>query len=355
MNKIRNKRIVLYALLISLLGVKIMRCSEEKNKVEEDNFYEINENSVLLNSNTKIINKLEDTINAKTVLLKNLEKNESKFIAVPSIVANTNVNIRKAPSTEADLAGKLVEGHTLELLEELENGWYKVLYYGEECYVSGDYTLKTTTYKINGDIKKVCYTTSQIEITIPSEISKSGLEENLMIPNGECLEIYEETEENYLVQSNDFIGYVAKNSLESLTGTFVVVDISDQELKLYQDNEIILETPIITGNPNKKNCRTNIGLFEIFDITEKRYLKGTGYQSYVDVMMKFDGNIGLHDAEYHYCENGIQNNHGWRSEDLFGGNTYLTNGSHGCVNMPHDSAMIAYDSIELGTKVLVKK
>ena len=70
-------------------------------------------------------------------------------------------------------------------------------------------------------------------------------------------------------------------------------------------------------------------------------------------MMKFDGNIGLHDAEYHTDDNGFK--HGWRNRSDFGGETYIKNGSHGCVNMPHEEVMEVSEYVDLGTKVLVKK
>ena len=56
--------------------------------------------------------------------------------------------------------------------------------------------------------------------------------------------------------------------------------------------------------------------------------------------MPFDGGIGLHDAS-------------WRRK--FGGNIYLKDGSHGCVNMPSDKASDLYENVEVGTKVLVHK
>ena len=112
----------------------------------------------------------------------------------------------------------------------------------------------------------------------------------------------------------------------------------------------ILTSPVVTGKPATP---TNEGLFNIYNITYDRYLIGKGYESYVDIMMKFDGNIGLHDAEYHTNENGKF--HGWRASSDFGGETYIKNGSHGCVNMPHDEVMEVSEYVGLGTKVLVKK
>ena len=54
--------------------------------------------------------------------------------------------------------------------------------------------------------------------------------------------------------------------------------------------------------------------------------------------MPFNGNVGLHDAS-------------WRSN--FGGEIYVTNGSHGCVNLPTKKAAAIYDIIQKGEAVLV--
>ncbi len=351
-----SKKVLLYANLMQLAVATTALtsgCSYNENTkgITNDYFeYLIEQENHMEIQKLKMQTTLASMEASSQPISKTIEETKL-FKEIPSVIATTNVNIRKAP-IDGNLVGKLVEGQTLEMVEELSNGWYKVLYYGEECYVSGDYVSKTITYQVNGDIKKVCYATADIEITIPKEVSKSGGEESAIIPRLECLEIYEENEDNYLVQTADYIGYVAKTSLEELTGTFVVVDISNQELKLYENNEVILETPVITGKPSTP---TYEGLFSIYNITHNRYLKGAGYESYVDVMMKFNKNEGLHDAEYHYCDNGIEPNHGWRNSWDFGGNTYLTNGSHGCVNMPHDAVMKVYDYVDEGTPVLIKK
>ena len=58
----------------------------------------------------------------------------------------------------------------------------------------------------------------------------------------------------------------------------------------------------------------------------------------VDRWMKFTGAVGIHGAS-------------WRSK--FGGDIYKYNGSHGCVNLPHDVALNLYDMVDIGTMVVV--
>ena len=66
-------------------------------------------------------------------------------------------------------------------------------------------------------------------------------------------------------------------------------------------------------------------------------LTGEDYETPVSYWMPFNGNIGLHDAD-------------WRAS--FGGTLYKNNGSHGCVNLPPKAAQLIYEQISAGDPVL---
>ena len=202
----------------------------------------------------------------------------------------------------------------------------------------------------NGIIESIYYVKNDTTLTIPSFLTESKVEEQVTLPKLECLEVYDILDDTCLVKTNEYIGFTTLENLEELTGTFVVVDISSQEVKLYCNNEVILTTPVVTGKPSTPSDK---GLFEIYDISHSRYLIGPNYKSYVDIMMKYNGGEGLHDAQYHTHEDGFR--HGWRDASEFGGDTYLKHGSHGCINMIHDDVMTVSDYVDIGTKVLVKE
>ena len=61
------------------------------------------------------------------------------------------------------------------------------------------------------------------------------------------------------------------------------------------------------------------------------------YEEPVDYWMPFDGGIGFHDAP-------------WR--DAFGGDIYLTNGSHGCINLPPENAAVLYSIIDYNVPIV---
>ena len=154
----------------------------------------------------------------------------------------------------------------------------------------------------------------------------------------ETCEVLRTEEDWYLVRVANKIGYVKKEYTEPLTGKFIVVDISNQTLTLYENNTIILETPVVTGE--KYYYDTPTGKFEIKKKETDTYLIGDDYYTHVNYWMPFNGGIGLHDAS-------------WRSK--FGGNIYVNNGSHGCVNIPPEYADDIFEIVNKGTKVLVQK
>ena len=176
-------------------------------------------------------------------------------------------------------------------------------------------------------------------LTENSSLYDSGTEDKTEVEN---IEKYQKilrlsTDGNYdFVQTEDMkYGYIESSKLEVLPELYVEVDLSDQTVELYKDNDIILTTLCVTG---KDSTPTRIGYFPIKYKTYDTYLKGPGYNSHVYYWMPFDGGIGLHDAA-------------WRDE--FGGDIHFNNGSHGCVNMPHDAAKTIYENVSTGTKVLV--
>ena len=117
--------------------------------------------------------------------------------------------------------------------------------------------------------------------------------------------------------------------------TYVDVCIATQTVVYYENGTPVLASPCVTGSPGRS---TPVGIFMINNCTPGKYLTGPTWHVWVDRWMRFSGNCGLHDAS-------------WRK--AFGGDIYLHNGSHGCVNLPHDMAVALYDRVGIGTVVVV--
>lgn len=156
----------------------------------------------------------------------------------------------------------------------------------------------------------------------------------------DIMELIYEDDDYFYVSYNDKCGFIDKKDVELIEGDYVEVDISDQRLIYNQNGDIRIDTDVVTGHAGVHD--TPVGSYELFDKKQKVVLRGPGYASPVDNWMPFikKRGIGFHDAK-------------WRDE--FGGEIYLTKGSHGCVNMPYDAATKLREEIEVGTKVLIHK
>ncbi|MCD7735778.1 MAG: L,D-transpeptidase/peptidoglycan binding protein [Lachnospiraceae bacterium] len=119
--------------------------------------------------------------------------------------------------------------------------------------------------------------------------------------------------------------------------TYVEIDYTNQRLWYYKDGELLVETPVVTGNASAGNASPE-GIFYIVYKQQDATLTGEDYETPVDYWMPFYGNVGIHDAD------------SWRS--TYGGTIYLTSGSHGCINTPTAQARTIYENIEAGTPVV---
>ena len=77
--------------------------------------------------NVKSINR-ESTISKETVTEKNLYKVNADII-----------NIRSIPSTQGNIVGKLYNGNSVNLLENMANGWSKINHNGKIAYVKTEF------------------------------------------------------------------------------------------------------------------------------------------------------------------------------------------------------------------------
>lgn len=128
-----------------------------------------------------------------------------------------------------------------------------------------------------------------------------------------------------------------KQGKDDIGDTYVEVDMGEQMMYYYADGIQKLSTPVVTGNTSRR-MGTPSGVNYVYAKQRNRVLRGPGYASPVDFWMPVKGGIGIHDAS-------------WRSK--YGGTIYQTNGSHGCINTPRDVMVELYDSVEVGTPVVM--
>lgn len=134
-----------------------------------------------------------------------------------------------------------------------------------------------------------------------------------------------------------FSSVAAKKGQSDIGSSYVECDLSNQHLYLYQDGKLILETDFVSGNMSKSGYMTPPGVFGLTYKTRNAVLRGEDYETPVDYWMPFNGNVGMHDAS-------------WRA--TFGGDIFLTRGSHGCINLPPTMAATIYDYVSTGFPVI---
>ena len=141
-----------------------------------------------------------------------------------------------------------------------------------------------------------------------------------------------------LKPSYDYTWYWKSFYARSRLGdTFIEISLDNQYLWAYKDGELIVETPVVTGNIAQR-CDTRRGFFRIaYKVTDVT-LRGPTWDDHVDYWMPFDGEIGLHDSS-------------WRS--TYGGDIYLNDGSHGCVNTPLKAMRLIYRYFDSNDVVIV--
>ncbi|OLR64734.1 L,D-transpeptidase family protein [Peptoniphilus porci] len=127
-------------------------------------------------------------------------------------------------------------------------------------------------------------------------------------------------------------------TVNDIGNTYIEVDLARQKLWYYNKGNLELETNIVSGNPTLGNG-TPTGTDRIWSRERDRFLTGENYRSKVNYWLPINwSGIGLHDAT-------------WRSN--FGGNIYLSSGSHGCINIPPAVMKNLFDKTFNGMPVIV--
>ena len=121
---------------------------------------------------------------------------------------------------------------------------------------------------------------------------------------------------------------------DDIGDTYIEVDIGQQKMFYYRDGELYLETDVVTG----KNKATREEVCYVYAKETDRILRGPGYASPVKYWMPVSGGIGIHDSS-------------WRSE--YGGDIYIRNGSHGCINTPLEIVEKMFEVVEIGTPCIL--
>lgn len=134
-----------------------------------------------------------------------------------------------------------------------------------------------------------------------------------------------------------YFGTAAQYGSQDYGTSYVEVDLDHQHVYVYENGSLVIDTDCVSGKATNDRV-TPTGTFGITYKERDATLTGQNYSSDVKYWMPFYGNVGLHDAS-------------WRSS--FGSDIYVTNGSHGCINLPPDAAAVIFEHVEKGEAVIV--
>ncbi len=124
---------------------------------------------------------------------------------------------------------------------------------------------------------------------------------------------------------------------EDLGKDYIEINITTQTMYCIKDGKIWLTTDVVTGDKRRKR-ETPLGAYDVYFKQRNRVLHGGEVPVRVAYWMAVNRGVGIHDAK-------------WRKE--FGGDIYINNGSHGCINTPTDAVEQMYEYYPVGTPVLI--
>lgn len=162
--------------------------------------------------------------------------------------------------------------------------------------------------------------------------------------DGECKQLIADIQGGKEVKRSPIIGQQGMAEGQYVWGTtYVEVDISAQHMWYIKNGSVVFETDVVTGLRGKNDTPT--GIYKLLEKQRNTTLVGRVvngkplYRTPVSYWMRVTwSGIGFHDANW---------------QPTFGGSRYLTNGSHGCINMPPAKAGEFYNIISVGTPVVI--
>lgn len=111
---------------------------------------------------------------------------------------------------------------------------------------------------------------------------------------------------------------------------YIVVSIADQHMWAYSDGKLLVDTDVTTGM-DVPGRRTPTGMFWSLNWNREYTMHGSYGSSFCHYFIGVTSyGVAVHDAP-------------WR--DRYGGNIYVANGSHGCINTPYNAMHTIFETL----------
>ena len=151
------------------------------------------------------------------------------------------------------------------------------------------------------------------------------------------LNLLKEENTGEILRTPEYVKDITYHNQHQIGGTYIEIDMGKQRMFYFEEGELKLETDIVTGC-TKKGMGTPEMVCYVYNKKEDAVLRGEDYRSPVNYWVPVYGGIGIHDAT-------------WRTK--FGGDIYIRDGSHGCINTPLEKMEELYGMIEVGIPVVI--
>ncbi len=126
---------------------------------------------------------------------------------------------------------------------------------------------------------------------------------------------------------------------KKLTETsYIEICIEHQNLRYYVNGNVVVDTPVVTGDTTKGYDTPSDGVWYIYGKYTNYTMRGDDYVTFVEYAMPFNDQIFIHDLS---------------TRIEYGGTIYQGSGSHGCINTPYDAVVTIFNSADIGTPVIV--
>ena len=261
------------------------------------------------------------------------------------LVDDMNAHFNFVITIDFDYTQETLSGSDVYDWAEIENGSFTLDHSKVESYVAAlaqkyDTFMTTRTFRTTNrgviQLSQGRYSTGQYGWWIDQEKTVEKLID--CIEAGENVTIdpeYVQLDTGYC-----YVGFPSDRSAgDDIGNTYIEIDLSAQHLWYYREGELLFETDqIVSGKATDSKRKTPEGIYSVYIKQTNYTMKTPEYTAKCSYFMRlsFEG-IGLHDL----------------SRSVYGGDTYINNGSHGCINMRYNEVSQLYDLVEKGTPAVL--
>lgn len=124
---------------------------------------------------------------------------------------------------------------------------------------------------------------------------------------------------------------IAHGAVNDFGSTYLEVSIDNQHMWLYENGVCTKDADVVTGKESDPSLRTPRGVWQTSDFYTEHTMTGNYGSAFVHYFIRVtEDGVGIHDAS-------------WRKK--FGGDIYLRDGSHGCINTTYEPVSYIFKTL----------